>query len=334
MTTASPASTLKDDEIELIIEYLFGHTKAAIQPFLESHGLPKSGKKEELKARIGDALAEGTISADEIVALLDNIEGWGNQHVYLYSSPPGEQKLWKKESEAKKRLTNSAAEDLFNHRRPLVLPDEPTLSTVEWSKSHVRLVWVEKREWELRLNDEDVEKNGILYRAYKPQVSRGITTFDWNLLTGEAALMIQRLPTGEKYDDIRVAYEQQIEPLIKISNFTRVRARRSIRKLEKSKEALNRQLHDETFGGGKATFTSKGRKSDVNADKDLKKSRAALGTKTVSVMGNFYFLEKPSHLDRKIHLKVYSRDQRVAIFGECTEEEVMYVLSRIRQHSK
>lgn len=334
MTTTQPASTLTDEELGIIVEYLFGHRKAAIQSFLESYSLPKSGKKDELRTRVEEAVASGAISADDLVSLLDSIEGWGNQHVYLYSSPPGEQRIWKDETKARQRLKDGGAVSLLNHRRPLALPDKPTLSTVEWSKSHVRFVWVEKREWEMRLSDEDVQEDGILYKAYRHQVSRGITTFDWNLLTGDAALMIQRLPSGEKYDEIRIAYEQELERFVKVSDFTRVRARRSIRKLEKSKETLNRQLHDETPGGGKAAFTSRGRKSDVNADKDLKKSRTALGTRTVSVLGNFYFLEKLPHIERNIHIKVYSKDQRVAIFGECLEEEVIYVLSRIRHHSK
>jgi len=55
-TTTTSKSKLTDDEVEVIIEYVFGHRKAAIQSFLESHKLPKSGKKEELRTRIEDAL--------------------------------------------------------------------------------------------------------------------------------------------------------------------------------------------------------------------------------------------------------------------------------------
>ena len=322
------------DEIDQLVEYVFGHRKLPIQGLLEEQGLTKSGKKAELRERLEDALVDRQITPDKLVDLLDHVEGWGNQHVYLYISSPSEQKAWKKEKEVRERLANHKVEKLFNRRRPLILPKKPTLSSIEWSTGHVRLVWVEKREWEQRLEEEDVVEDGIFYKAYKPQVSRGITKLDWNLLTGEAALMIQRLPSGEKYDEIRVAYEAEIEKFVKISDFTRVRSRRAIRKLEDAKEVLNRQVEHETQGGGKAAFTSKGRKTDAYADKDLKKSREALGGQTMSVLGNFYFLPKANKLERNIHVKVYSKDQRVGIFGECTEQEVTYVLSRIRQHSK
>ncbi len=338
-TKVNPAAldgkgSFTDGELEQLVEYVFGHRMSPIQGFLEEHGLKRSGKKAELRQRLQDALDKGQVSAEGLIDLLDHVEGWGDQHVYLYTSPPGETKTWKKEKNVRERLAAEGVELLFNQRRPLILPEEPTLSTVEWSPGYVRFVWVEKREWELRLQEEDVEEDGILYKAYEPQVSRGITKFDWNLLTGEAALMIQRLPTGEKYEEIRVAYELEIERFLKMSDFTLVKSRRAIRKLEHSKEALNRKVDHETQSGGKVSFTSKGRKTDAYADKDLKKSRDALGGQTISVLGNFYFLPKPKKLERNIHIKVYSKDQRVGIFGECTEEEVTYVLSRIRQHSK
>ncbi len=333
-TTAGASLTLSDVDRKLLIEYVFGHRMAPIQGLLEQHGLAKSGKKEELKERVTKALDDGTIAAEALVAHLDHVEGWGNQHVYLYKSPPGEQKTWKKHVDVIQKLTDAGAEHLFNQTRPLVLPDEPTLSTVEWTIRRVRFVWVEKREWEMRLEDEDAEEDGILYKAYLPQVARGIMAFDWNLVSGEAALMIQRLPSGEQYDAIRADYEAELEKFIDIENFTRVRARRAIRKLEKAAEVLNRKVDHETRSGGKASFTSKGRKTDAYADKDLKKSRDALGGQTISILGNFYFRPKAKRLDRNIHIKVYSKDQRIAIFGECTEEEVTYVLSRIRQHSK
>jgi len=235
-----------DGELEQLVEYVFGHRVLPIQGLLEEHGLTRSGKKAELRERVEKALAEKKITPTKLVELLDHIEGWGNQHVYLYTSPPGEQKAWKREKEVKKRLKVQGVEHLLNQRRPLILPDEPTLSTVEWSPGHVRFIWVEKREWELRLQEEDVEEDDILYKAYQPQVSRGITSFDWNLLTGEAALMIQRLPTGEKYDELRIVYELEIEKFVKISDFTQVKSRRAIRKLEKAKETLNRQVEHET----------------------------------------------------------------------------------------
>ena len=63
----------------------------------------------------------------------------------------------------------------------------------------------------------------------------------------------------------------ELEQFIDIANFTRVRARRDIRRLEEVDEVLNRKVDHEG-----ASFTSKGSKMDADDDKDLEKSRNEL----------------------------------------------------------
>jgi len=333
LALADDCKPLSSDEIDRVVDYVFSHRKEAIKGFLKEEDLKVSGKKEVLRARVREAIDSGKTDASDLVTLLDTIEGWGNQHVYLYQAPEGETKVWKSEARAKTRLKKIDHEGLFNRRRPLVLPDEPTLSAVEWSADRVRFIWIEKREWELRRVDldRDVTADGIRLKAYEDRIARGVTMFDWNLATGEAALMIQRLPSGERYDEIRQRYEQAIEDAVQISNFTRRDVRKAIRKIEVSNEVTKRQVSHETQRGGRISFTSKSRKADVFDDPDLKKSRKALG-QTASVLGNFYWIEAPPHLERGLHVKLYATDLRVGIFGECSEAEVQYVFSRIRHY--
>ena len=322
-----------DEEIERVIAYVFAHRKEAIRAFLREQALPVSGAKLALRNRIGEALDQGRFTVTALIELLDTIEGWGNQHIYLYDAPPGELQVWKSESQVRQRLEKVGYLNLFNRRRPLILPQDPTLSSIEWSPHRVRLVWVEQRKWEIRLSESDYEEDGTHYKAYEEQIARGITTFDWDLVSGQAALMIQRLPSGERYHEVKQHYEQQLEAFLHIGNFTPIAIRHSIHNIENSGEARKRQIAHETQRGSRVTYTSRSRQTDAFADPDLKKSRQALGRQTASVLGNFYWQPEPPHLDRTIHIKLYANDQRVGIFGECKEGEVKYVLSRIRHHS-
>ena len=132
---------------------------------------------------------------------------------------------------------------------------------------------------------------GISYKAYQEQLVRGITTFDWNLVSGEAVLMIQQLPTGENYDTVRALYETEVSPILDLTTFSRRRIlAAAIRNIEKSRRGPNRKIELETRRGVTASYTSKGRKTDAYADPDLKKSREMLGGQTTSKNGNFYYL--------------------------------------------
>ena len=321
-----------------LFQYVFSHRKAAVQDFLRERNLPIHGTKGEIQERVESQINK-EISAEDLITFLDQVEGWGNQHIYMYDAPDGEKNVWKSEAKAKARLKKMGHDELFNKRIPLVLPDKPTLSSVEWNAGRVRFIWIEKRKWTQRR--EDLDQDGsvvgvqakISFKAYEDKVSRGITAFDWNLSTGSAALLIQRLPSGECYDEMRINYESVLEDAIHIGDFARLKITTAIKKLEKSNEVRNRQVAHETQRGGRVQFTSKARSEDAYQDPDLKSSRDALG-QTSSVLGNFYWQEKLPHLSREIHTKLYATDQRVGIFGECTEEEVQYVLSRVRYFSR
>lgn len=324
-----------EEDLELLVDYLFAHRKRHVQEFLAKYGLARSGTRSQLRERLQGAFKDGTFRVLELITLLDSIEGWGNQHVFLYRASNAVATPWRKEATVKTILRENRCIGLFNRRRPLLLPKKPTLSSIAWSEERVRFLWIERRDWEERLSpDEDFFLEGILYKAYKQRIERGITSFDWDLLSGHAALMIQQLPSGSRYDLVRDRLKSELEALVRISEFDLLRVSRGIRHVERSSEARRRQLSEETKRGSRATFTSGSRKRDAFVDDpDLDASRTAL-RESSPVLGNFYWLPVDGKLKCETHVKLYAQDQRVGIFGELDEDEVRFVLSRIRHHCR
>jgi hypothetical protein len=79
---ASP--DFNEDERDLIVTDLLALKKEQIGDFLARNDLPKSGTKEELRARIEEALENETLALSRIVQFLDEVIPWGKQHVCLY----------------------------------------------------------------------------------------------------------------------------------------------------------------------------------------------------------------------------------------------------------
>ena len=331
-----------DEEFDQVLDYLFANTKDPISDFLQSLELPYSGNKEALRERVVTAVRDGVTTQAEIVDLLNQIEGWGNQHVYLYQTSAEQRRPWRTEGRARQRLARIDAGELMNERLPIVLPEEPTLVSVEWSAERVRFVWVEKRAFTKRREDLDhiegdiedaTEPGTIIFKAFEGKVQRAVTTFDWNLANGNAALLIHQLQTGENYVDIRNQYETAIDAAVGIRGFQRIRISRAIQRLVESDETRNRQVEEATEIGGQARLTSGGRADDITDDPGLVGARNGLGN-AVPVMGNFYWLEAEPNLEREVRTKLYATDQRVGIFKQCTETEVRHVLSRIRHFAR
>ena len=78
---------VQEGEIPDLLNIIFNHRKAALQGFLRDRRQAFSGTQEKLRERVEGYLSDGSVRAEELVELLDRIEGWGNQHIYLYRAP-------------------------------------------------------------------------------------------------------------------------------------------------------------------------------------------------------------------------------------------------------
>lgn len=67
---------------------------------------------------------------------------------------------------------------------------------------------------------------------------------------------------------------------------------------------------------------------DVYKDPTIRRARKALGKSVAGRLDNFYWPIQ----GRDIHIKLYAKDHRIGIFGECTAAEVESVLSEVRRY--
>ena len=112
-------------------------------------------------------------------------------------------------------------------------------------------------EWRQRAPDEDFQRDDIEFTANRLSVARGLVAFDWDLVSGHAALLIQRLPSGSDYGSARRRFEAELQPLVKIGQFEGVYISPAITALEKSGEVRHRQLEHATELGEKISFVSR-----------------------------------------------------------------------------
>jgi hypothetical protein len=225
------------------------------------------------------------------------------------------------------KLEENSLADLLNNKYRIFIPDNVELSQVIHDSKILKFKWVERRIWKMPL-EERIEDDKYI-ETYQMNTTRGVTTFRIDLITGNAELMIQRLPTGTQYQKIKDDYLHKLSNIMEIYSFQPTGLLRVIRFIEGSEEVDKRQINFETISGGKVAFKSRSRGADFTDDTTLYSARTALGQNVSGSLGNFYW--KPNEvLARSIHTHIYPRDDRVAIFGQCVEREVNYVLSRIR----
>ena len=321
---------LEAHELELLLDLIFSHKLDHVRNFLQVRQLPKSGNRGELRERLESALASGRVVPTALVWLLDSIEGFGNQHIYLYQASASLAEQFKSTDKVRSLLTALGVNHFYNHEDPVFLPDVPTLAGVSHDSDYLRVKFVERRTWYEPLeetHERHVEHGTVLVKRYKLYQSRGVTMFRLNLHTGHAELMIQRLPSGTKYAAIRDAYKDRLAGIINFDSLAAVTTAGAILRIEQSGEVERRATNFETPAGSRTSYKSRARGADYNNDEAIRRSREALGTDVAGEQGNFYWLPDNT-LARRIHTYVYK--DRIAILGECVEQEVDYILSRVR----
>lgn len=339
------------DDLDLLLQYLSAHKMEFLKNFLREKGLPHSYNKIELIQKAYEYIAQERLSFEELVDLLNTIEGWGDQQIYLYDAPPPLSTMWRDPVQVRTILNSAGYDHLFNDSLPLVLPEEATLSSIQWSSNRVRFLWVDKRIW--RERDESLDyseqvdpENGGFFReeiewqAYRTRISRGLVAFDWDLISGEAMMLIQRVPQSRKksYLEIRQQFEQELRPMLDLNTFERVRVSRVVRALESSDETRRHQMKYLSDNRGQLLVTSPKKTLDVfGDDPTFERTRQALEDEATGLLGRFYWKPAPTRLTHEIYTLIYGEDdddQRVGIYAEHLEQDVCYVLSRIRHYSR
>ena len=81
---------INDRDLNVIVELLFSHVNRPIQELLKSKKVAFTGTSDKLKKRLIRAIEDGFISTFELSSLLDQLEDYGNQHIFLFIIPEDE----------------------------------------------------------------------------------------------------------------------------------------------------------------------------------------------------------------------------------------------------
>jgi hypothetical protein len=339
------------DNINLnqLFDMLYAHKMEYISEYLLENGLRTAGTKRELFERLRNYVDTGEVTVDSLVELLNEIEGWGDQHIYLFNAPTQLSLMWREERFIRGELRRNGFENLLNRTLPLIMPEAPQLSTIQWTPQRVVIIWVEKRTYKSQTEDhtyEEVVRAGpdrgarIIWQGFRVRESRGLVAFEWDLSTSQAMMRIQTLPTKRKVDylETRNHYSEALRPLLELNSFELLRVGRAVRAIEMSDEVRRREMRYLSDSRGQVSMRSPSNRFDVfRDDPAIERSREALQNEASGTLGRVYWqLDTMAKTHRnELYTVIYGEndeDHRVSIRAERQENEIRHVLSRIRHY--
>lgn len=337
-----------EDECDVIVDLLLNLRKSHIKEFLKEYDLAVSGTKEEIRERIEEALEEDEIDYVSIVRFVDSVAPWGKQHVYLYGEPAGILDNWKDLEWVEELLGQHRKKAYLNAHKPLILPRNLSLASIEYDISKVVVTAVERRDYRERaphLDDSDEDESGrqVDLVAYVHHVTRGWVRLDWDLQTNTAMLQISQLHRGAVYEEVRDRFMELIKDWLDLSRFPEIDVRKAISRIHEHNEAgINesrlQKVDYKTLQGRRLTGHSASSNLPLlGGEAVIDNAMQEVREQGVGNSINMYWLpaskfpdDGKNPLSQEVRIEIVGEKSRINIPKPYDEVTIRHVLRRIR----
>ncbi|WP_442776342.1 hypothetical protein [Sphaerotilus montanus] len=316
-----------------------------VRNFLKSRGLKHSASSwEELRTRrIIPALEQESISVDDLYALLRRTEGFGRQHVFLYSCAPDRAASMLSEERLRPILRDRGI--LVAHGSPLLveLPEVPTIVDVVWcgtsENKYVLFKEVEKRTTR-KPRPEAVDQSAkTITRIWDIEEHRAVN-FARLWANGLFEIRIASKDNATRYHDDLAGIFDRLKPFFMRSEFREI----SLKSVKQNLWAKKSELKDCVRFSTYTLTNDEGLTLRANASlstDDLAESEVLdkslsefMSDETTHCSdSNIYLNTSDGGEPNWVHVLLNGEDNEFAITAAIVSEEYEYVLQQIQAHN-
>ncbi len=341
--SASAQSKLeRNDAKSLVRSIVLTQGNVFIKELLRSKGIQIGATKADFEKHMLQAIDQGTLTRADIDGWLRDVEGWGNQHIYLYHIPEeiASKSIWSSPDKVRKKLEAAKKESLLNRQASLEFPEQRSLTGINHLDSSITFQWQQGLGSWLRTPDMDEKKNigddEYELRAYRKQADRSIMRFEFRFDKALAAVFMQ-IPWNRAEHEL--AIKEAIEAgtmLVGMSNLAPFSTSTAIKKLDQA------QLVAKGSKDNKVT-TQRTRLSDAGVyvefastseDRGYRESQAVrqvrLSLRTASFTGTsgsfLYDVDGPKGAAPTVRIDLFGEGRRIKIGSQLTSQSVWEIL--------
>lgn len=280
---------------------------------------------------------------------VDDTEGWGDEHVYLYRVPESLGTLLHDASRLRKRVEKAGLGSVLDADTSLEFPDERTLTGIHLADGELTFTWHQGTRSEKRasekdfseIDDEDGEK--YVYRAYREASRRSVTRIVVRAKLG--AVFLPSASEPKTHLQQRESLAADIKKIISLDDWEICSMGKAIKNLDAAsmkrgapRFATARTTRLAATGGGYIEFASDTDQSYADVE-PLREVRNAVNPgKFKGADGDFRF-ELPASKSgtssddepagRSVKVQIYAAYDRIRTWAKLTRAETWWILDKI-----
>jgi hypothetical protein len=320
---------------------------AFIKELLRKNGIKIGATKTAFEASLLEAIEEGRIQRQHIEEWLNEVEGWGNQHVYLYkvSQEVVQDSLWSAPEKVKARVTTAGLGELWRAQTSLEFPAARKLTAISFDDLTLRLTWHQGLSTWVPAKEKNYEKEieGDLYqfRAHRYQADRSVMRFELRLSMGLAAVFMQEEWNRESHMYALAEIKDIVSKIFSFESLIPYNVAKAIKNLDQAaldEEELSKIIrpHSTTLSGRGAyvQFASISGKTGYQAFEPIRHVRRAVSPgKFRGAHGVFLFTRKgPRGSTRDLKIQLYGAQRRIRLWAQMSAAEVWDILQSFKKY--
>jgi hypothetical protein len=347
----SPALPPTASEIAALKRLVEGVIRAQgnrfIKELLREREIRIGDTKEDFLVNLNGAIEDGKLRLHEVAEWLKSVEGWGNQHVYLYRiSPPLRSDLTTRRIRQRVQANASLAK-VWEASTVLAFPNEPNLTSISFTDSVLRLIWQEASPMWTPVPKKNFPRQEGLdlyeYRAFLWVERRIFTRFEAHLDKGIAGLFIPSPIQGSEHQaavveakrviglvmDLKALEKEQLDISIVSKNLDQQNLPTNAAPTPEIKTQKSRL----TSGGAYVEFAATSTDRAFWEETAVRDVRKSVGLAQLRVFqgteGSFIFPGGSGSDARSLRVQLYGAEKRVRLWAQMDADEVWSILGQI-----
>jgi hypothetical protein len=310
-----------------------------IRELLRDKHLPIGITKEDFEANLLQAIDDGKLLLEDVTQWLEEVEGWGNQNVYLYHLPESAtaDPIWRSAEAIRAKIP--ADQRKLWKAQSLSFPETWELTGISYADGVLTYVWHEQYPTLVRRpkmdRQEAIEGDRYLFRAYLMRPDRSVMRFVLRTDKAVAAVFLQIPAEGDAHKDALAMVRDKTRFLVDWNVLTPFNASNAIKylgqaELEGKKTATDVKSRKARLAAADAyvEFGSTASGGDFLDSTPVRDIRRAV--KLESFAGDNaifnYTAHTPTGLSRPVTIEIVGEARRIKLRAQLKANEVWDIL--------
>jgi hypothetical protein len=300
-----------------------------IKELLRQNGVKIGTTKNDFAKNIAEAIDSEALTQAKIEAWLDEIEGWGNQHIYLFETPEIEAAALSGIFAASEYAVLVGAAQSYN------FPANLELSSVLLDGNSLSLVWhLGKEGWDRAKAKDFVQDDGLeqyRYEAYRRRMDRSVVRFEWRFSDPHCAILIHRNKDIDHAAAMTVVWTALKALSIIEAPRTRLALTQAVKSASKEKGTKSTRLEAD---GGFVDLVSTLEDGGIDKVAAVRHARHAMNDDEFTRAQGIFALGEEEELAQAISVQVYGSEGRIRLWAQCKRDDVHKVVAYLMKHNQ